>query len=98
MSASIVRTACAHPDQRAAIVRRLDETAAPTTRLMPGFLGAFILMDADGTAGYNPTLCETQEQATQVATRHAPARRLLAGLGVSYAETTTCEVARRIER
>ena len=98
MYAGIVRTAFAHPDQRAAIVRRLDETVAPATRLMPGFRGAFILMDADGATGYNLTLCETQEQATQVATRHAPARHLLAGLGVSYTETTTCEAARHIER
>ena len=98
MSASIVRTACAHPDQRAAIVRRLDETAAPATRLMPGFRRAFILMDADGATGDNLTRWETQKQATQVATRHAPARRLLAGLGVSCAETTTGEVARHIER
>ena len=97
MSAGIVRTACAHPDQRAAIVRRLDETAAPATRLMPGFRGAFILMGADGSTGYL-TLRETQEQAPQVATRHAPARRLLAGLGVSSAETMTYEVARHIER
>ncbi len=98
MSASIVRTACADPDQRAASARRLDETAAPATPLMPGFRGAFIPMDADGATGDNLTLWETQEQATQVATRHAPARRLLAGLGVSSAETTTCEVARHIER
>ena len=98
MSASIVRTAFANPDQRAAIVRRLDETAAPATRLMPGFRGAFILMDADGATGDNLTLWETQEQATLVATRHAPARRLLARPGVSYAETTTGEVARHIER
>ncbi len=95
MSASIVRTACAHPDQRAASARRLDETAAPATRPMPGFRGAFILMDADGATGDNLTLRETQKQATQVATRHAPARRLL---GASYAETTTGEVTRHIER
>ncbi len=98
MSASIVRTAFAHPEQRAAILRRLDETAAPATRLMPGFRGAFILMDADGATGHNLTLGETQEQATRVVIGHAPARRLPAGLGVSCVETTTCEVARHIER
>ncbi len=98
MSAGIVRTAFAHPDQRAAIVRRLDETSMPAVRPMPGFRGAFILMDADGTTGDSLTLRETQEQATRVATRHAPARRLPAGLGVSCVETTTCEVARHIER
>ena len=98
MSAGIVRTAVAHPDQRAAVVRRLDEAAAPATRLMPGFRGASILVDADGASGDNLTLRVTQEQATRVATRHAPARRLLAGHGVSYAETTTGAVARHIER
>ncbi len=46
MSAGIVRTAYAHPDQGAAMLRRLDETAAPAARLLPGFRGAFILMDA----------------------------------------------------
>ena len=45
MSAGIVRTAYAHTHQRTAIVRRLAETAAPATRLLPGFRGAFILMD-----------------------------------------------------
>ena len=98
MSAGIVRTACAHPDQRAASARRLDETAAPAARPMPGFRRAFIPMDADGATGDNLTLRETQERAAQVATGHAPARRLLAGLGVSCAETTTGEVARQIER
>ena len=98
MSAGIVRTAFANPDQRAAIVRRLDETAAPATRLMPGFRGAFILVDADGATGDSLTLRETQGQATQAATRHAPARRLLAGRGVAYAGTTTGEVARHSER
>ena len=98
MCAGTVRTACAHPDQRAAVVRRLDETAAPAARPMPDFRGAFLLVDADGTTGYNLTLWETQEQATRMATRHAPARRLLAGLGVSCAETTTGEVTRHSER
>ena len=76
MFASMVRTACAQPDQRAAILHRLDQTAAPATRRMPGFRGAFILMDADGATGYNLTRWETEEQATQLAARHAPARRL----------------------
>ena len=96
--ASIVRTACAHPDQRTAIVRRFDETAAPAARLLPGVRGACILLDVDGAAGDNLALRETQEQATRVATRHAPARCLLDGVAVAYAETTTGEVARHIER
>ena len=98
MDAGIVRAAFARPDQRAASLRRPDRTAAPATRLMPGFRGACILMDADGATGDSLTLRETQEQATQAATRHAPVRRLLAGRGVSYAETTTGEVARHSER
>ena len=98
MSASIIRAAFAQPDQRAAILRRLDETAAPATRPMPGFRGAFILMDADGATGDSLTLRETQEQATRAATRHASACRLLAGRGVAYAGTTTGEVARHSER